>query len=137
MATCPTKQAFIEDLEDKFELSRDEKIKLSKMYDRVMALKDEVDEDLVLGDEAMTGYNGKDITDKVKEWLGSSEVVMRINGSIATMKRELVKASYRRGSIVMTFTDGIARTFDKGQDRSHDLEDGGKVKYDEVDGLGN
>ena len=70
MATCPTKQAFIEDLEDKFELSRDEKIKLSKMYDRLMALKDEVDEDLVLGDEAMTGYNGKDITDKVKKWLG-------------------------------------------------------------------
>ena len=136
MATCPTKQAFIEDLEDKFELSRDEKIKLSKMYDRLMALKDEVDEDLVLGDEAMTGYNGKDITDKVKEWLGSSEVVMRINGSIATMKRELVKAYDRRGSIVMTFTDGITRTFNKGQDRSHDLEGGGKVKYVEVDGLG-
>lgn len=80
MATCPTKQAFIEDLESQFELSRDEKIKLSKMYDRLMILKDEVDEDLVLGDDAMKNYKpktvtGSDVTKRFTDIIGNQVAV--------------------------------------------------------------
>ena len=138
--SCPTEDVFVAEIKDQFPIGKAEEAKLRKLYGKMKVYKDEIDKELLLGDDAMKDYKKKpvkvatrDVTDEINKW-ANGPITMRINGSKATMKGTLVKATYGNGEVTLKFANKQF-TFATGQDRSKDTKGNGRVKYVEVDGL--
>lgn len=140
MSTCPTKEQFIQDIAGNIELEAGEKVKLGKLYDKIMIIKSEEEQEeeqeLLLGDDAMKGYKGRNVTEQITSKIGTT-VALDLNGSGKTVQRD-IKSVYDKGNTLVVELDrGPRWTFNKGQDRSQ-TADGTteKVKFVEIAGIG-
>lgn len=134
LMACPTNiDEFVEQVTKGNEITEDERIKLGKVYSRLKQLHTE-EPALDVGDAAMKEYKGKEITEEVRDYFDGYHVNLDINGSGRTIEKQ-IRHVYDKGNTIVINFDDRTLTFNKGQDRSHDIENGSKIKYVILNGL--